>query len=171
MILWNKEKLKESIKDDLIYIDENYNYQIGNIVFDNSRISGNSLFIAKKGEKNDGHNYIEKAISIYREAIILANESYINNNQQFKNNSRIDVVKDTILEMEKMAKYARNNVKGTVIGITGSLGKTTTKELFYSCLSNFKKSYCNIQGFNNYIGILTTLCNLPQNADFAIIKM
>ena len=171
MILWNKEKIKTALKDDLIFIDEKYNFQIDNVVFDNRRINGNSLFIARKGEKNDGHNYIEQTLNSNQNVIILANESYINDNQQLKNNSRIIVVKDTIIAMEKMAIYARNNIKGVVIGITGSLGKTTTKELFYSCLSIFKKTFCNIQSFNNYIGVLTTLCNLPQNTDFAIIEM
>ena len=139
MILWNKEKLKESIKDDLIYIDENYNYQIDNVVFDNSRISGNSLFIAKKGEKNDGHNYIEKAISIYREAIILANESYINNNQQFKNNSRIDVVKDTILAMEKMVNMLEIMLKEQLLELQVLLEKLLQKNYFILVYLTLKK--------------------------------
>lgn len=171
MILWSKEKIKKALKDELIYIDENYNYKITNVVFDNRRINGCSLFIAKKGENNDGHNYIETTLKTCKDAIILANESYINTNSQFKNNSRIIVVKDTIKSMEKKAIYSRNIVKGIVIGITGSLGKTTTKDLAYSCLSNYGNTYCNIQSFNNYFGILTTLCNLPENIEYAIIEM
>ena len=167
-VLWNKERLKQAIGSDLIYIDENYDYNIDSVVFDNRRVNKYSLFIAKKGENNDGHNFIEETLKNNKNVVALANENF---SEKFKNNSRIILVKDTVLAMEKMAKYARNTVKGKVIGITGSLGKTTTKELFYSCLSNFGKVHTNIMSFNNYFGVMTTLCNLSQDVDFAVIEM
>lgn len=167
-ILWNRERLKKAIGNDLVYIDENYDYKIDSVVFDNRKVSEYSLFVAKKGEKNDGHEFIETTLNSNKNVVALANDGY---SEHFKNNSRIILVKDTVVAMEKMAKYARDDVKGKVIGITGSLGKTTTKELFYSCLSNFGKVHCNIMSFNNYIGVLTTLCNLPIDTDFAVIEM
>ena len=167
-ILWNRERLKKAIGNDLVYIDENYDYKIDSVVFDNRKVSEYSLFVAKKGEKTDGHEFIETTLNSNKNVVALANDGY---SEHFKNNSRIILVKDTVVAMEKMAKYARDDVKGKVIGITGSLGKTTTKELFYSCLSNFGKVHCNIMSFNNYIGVLTTLCNLPIDTDFAVIEM
>ena len=168
MILWNKKSIIEALGSDLIYIDENYDYKIDSVVFDNRTVKEYSLFIAKKGEKTDGHNFIEQTLQNNKNVVVLANNGF---SEKFKNNSRIILVKDTVIAMEKMAKYARNRIKGKVIGITGSVGKTTTKEIFYSCLSNFGKVHCNIQSFNNYIGVMTTLCNLPQDTDFAIIEM
>lgn len=168
MILWNKKSIIEALGSDLIYIDENYDYKIDSVVFDNRAVKEYSLFIAKKGEKTDGHNFIEQTLQNNKNVVALANNGF---SEKFKNNSRIILVKDTVIAMEKMAKYARNRIKGKVIGITGSVGKTTTKEIFYSCLSNFGKVHCNIQSFNNYIGVMTTLCNLPQDTDFAIIEM
>ena len=167
-ILWDAKKLKSAIGSDLIYIDDTYNYKIDSVVFDNRKVSEYSLFIAKKGENTDGHNFIEDTLNNNKNVVVLANDGF---SDKFKNNPRVILVKDTVEAMEKMAKYARDTVKGTVIGITGSLGKTTTKELFCSCLSNFGKVCCNIMSFNNYFGVITTLCNLPQDTDYAIIEM
>ena len=168
VILWNRDRLKSAIGDDLIFIDDNYDYQIENVVFDNRKIIGNSLFVAKKGENNDGHNFISDVIK-KTNAICLANASNFKDNHN--NNSRVVLVKDTVKAMEKMAKFARDDIEGKVVGVTGSLGKTTTKELLYTCFSNYGKSFCNIQSFNNYFGVLTTLCNLPNDTKFAVIEM
>lgn len=167
-ILWNANRIKSAIGSDLIYIDDTYDYKIDNVVFDNRKVSDYSLFIAKKGENTDGHNFIEATLNNNKSVVVLANDGFNNN---FKDNPRVILVRNTVEAMEKMAKYARDMVKGTVIGITGSVGKTTTKELFYSCLSNFGKTYCNTMSFNNYFGVMTTLCNLPQDTDYAIIEM
>ncbi len=167
-ILWNANRLKSAIGSDLIYIDNTYDYKIDSVVFDNRKVSEYSLFIAKKGENTDGHNFIEATLKNNKNVVVLANDGF---NDKFKNNPRVILVKNTVEAMEKMAKYARDMVKGTVIGITGSVGKTTTKELFYSCLSNFGKAYCNTMSFNNYFGVMTTLCNLPQDTDYAVIEM
>jgi len=167
-ILWDVDRLKKAIGDDLIHIDDDYNYKIDSVVFDNRAVSEYSLFIAKKGENTDGHNFIEETLNKNPHVVVLANYGY---SEKFNNNSRIILVKDTIEAMEKMAKYARDTVSGKVFGITGSVGKTTTKELFHDCLSNFGNTYCNTMSFNNYFGVMTTLCNLPQNIDYAIIEM
>ena len=169
-MIWNKTSLKQALLDDIVYMDQNSEYIIENVVYDNRRISGKTLFIAKKGEKTDGHNYIEETLNKYPEAIILANYNFDKENK-FKNHPRIILVKDTIEAMEKLAKYKRKTTKAKVIGITGSLGKTTTKELFYSCLSNFGKTHCNIMSFNNYTGLSMTLCNLPDDVQYVILEM
>jgi len=169
IILWDSERLIKAIGDDIIFISNQTKFKITNVVFDNRKIVGESLFIAKKGENTDGHKYIEQTLQ-NTQAIILVNADF-EGKEKFVNNPRIILVKDTVKAMEKMAKYARDTIKGKVFGITGSLGKTTTKELYYACFSQIGKTHCNIMSFNNYMGVMTTLCNLPENTDYAIIEM
>ena len=167
-MLWNNENLREALNDELIFMDDNYNYEIDNVVFDSRRVNGKSLFIAKQGESSDGHYFIEDVLQNFPDATILANNGF---SEKFYNNPRIILVKDTLIAMEKMAIYKRDNTKGKVIGITGSLGKTTTKELLNTCLENYGKTHCNIMSFNNKIGVMTTLCNMKEDTDYAIIEM
>ena len=57
-ILYNLQDLKEALKNDIVFIDENFNFAITSVVFDNREVKGQSLFVARKGETNDGHNFI-----------------------------------------------------------------------------------------------------------------
>lgn len=165
-ILFDIFDLKEALKDDIIYIDDKFNFAITSVVFDNRDIKGQSLFIAKKGEKTDGHNFIKNTLDS-TEAVILA--QYLPDG--IIQNSRIILVKDTLKAFENLAIFSRNRLKGKVVGITGSFGKTTTKDMFFHCFSKFGKSFCNKKSFNNYTGVLTTLTNTPKDVDFVIYEM
>lgn len=166
-VLWNFDRLSKALSGEIVRIDKTFEFEIENVVFDSRKIINNSLFISKKGENTDGHNFIDSVLK-NTNACVLADAKYLD---KYSSESRVIVVNDTVYAMEMMAKYARDTVKGTVFGITGSLGKTTTKEIFYSCLSEVGKSFRNIMSFNNHMGVLTTLCNLPQDTDYAIIEM
>ena len=166
-MLYNKEDLKKALQDDIVYIDENYNYTIDNFVLDNRELTTNSLFIAKKGAKTDGHNFIASTLANNDSVIIIA--EYLP--EGVKQNSRIILVKDSVKAMEKLATYSRNRLKGKVIGITGSVGKSSSKEIYKKCLSNIGKSHCNIRSFNNYTGVLATLINTPEDTEYAVFEM
>lgn len=166
-VLWNFDRLSKALSSEVVRIDKTFDFGIENVVFDSRKITNNSLFVAKKGENTDGHNFINDVLK-NTNACVLADAKYLD---KYSNEPRVIVVNDTVYAMEMMARYARDTVKGTVFGITGSLGKTTTKEIFYSCLAEIGKSFRNIMSFNNHMGVLTTLCNLPQDTDYAIIEM
>lgn len=166
MYIWNKESLKSALNDELVYINENIDFNITNVVFDSTRSGKNSLFVAKKGERTDGHKFIKNALE--NGAFVLA--EYVLE-EELNNNPKIIIVKNTVQAMEKMAVYRRDELKGKVIGITGSLGKTTTKDLVFSTLNLFGKTSCNIQSFNNYIGVLTTIINTPADTEYAIFEI
>lgn len=167
MKLYNKADIVSALGDELLYIDENKDFLIENIVFDNREVTKNSLFIARKGEKTDGHNFIKYILGNKEDTIILA--QYLPDGVE--KNSRIILVKDTNIAFEKLAIFSRNRLKCPVIGITGSVGKTSTKDAMFSCLSSFGKSFCNQQSFNNYTGVLTTLVNTPEDTEFGIFEM
>ena len=165
-MLYNKEDLKKALQDNIIFFDENYDNIIDNFVLDSRDIKNNTLFIAKKGENNDGHNFIKDLIKNKTITIIA---EYLP--EGIEQNPRIILVKNTIEAMEQLAIYSRNRLNGYIIGITGSIGKTSTKEIFYHCLSKIDKTHCNNKSFNSYFGILDTLINTPSNTKFAIFEM
>lgn len=165
-MLFDRNDLKKALKDNIIFFDDSYNYIVDNFVLDSRDIKNNTLFVAKKGEKNDGHNFI-KDILKNETAIIIA--EYLP--EDIKQNSRIILVKNSIRALENLANYSRNRIHGYIIGITGSVGKTSTKEIFYHCLSKIDKTHCNNKSFNSYFGVLDTLINTPSDTKFAIFEM
>lgn len=167
MRLYNKADIISALGDELLYIDGNKEFLIENVVFDNREVTKNSLFIARKGEKTDGHNFIKDTLEKSEDAVILA--QYLSDGIEM--DSRIILVKDTNIAFEKLAIFSRNRFKCPVIGITGSIGKTSTKDAMFSCLSSFGKSFCNQHSFNNYTGVLTTLVNAPEDTEFGIFEM
>lgn len=165
-MLYNKEDLKKALQDNIIFFDENYDNIIDNFVLDSREARDNTLFIAKKGENNDGHDFIKDLIKNKTTTIIA---EYLP--KEVEQNSKIILVKNTVRAMEQLAIYSRNRLNGYIIGITGSVGKTSTKEIFYHCLSKIDKTHCNNKSFNSYFGILDTLINTPSDTKFAIFEM
>ncbi len=166
-MLYNREDLIEAFGEELIYIDKNYNFNVDNVVFDNRETTENSLFVARKGENTDGHFFIKATLENNNSTVILA--EYIPDD--VKQNPRIILVKNTVKAFEKLAIFSRARLKGNIIGITGSVGKTSTKDAFYHCFSNLGKSFCSQHSFNNYNGILTTLSNIPKDMEYCICEM
>lgn len=166
-MLYNKNDIKTALDGEIISIDDKYEYNIDKAVFDNREIEENTLFIAKKGERTDGHNFILDTLKSRNDTIILA--EHIPND--IEKNSRVIIVKDTKRAFEKLAIFSQKRLQNPIIGITGSVGKTSTKDMFYHCLSKFGNAYCNEQSFNNYIGVLTTLTNTPKETKFPIYEM
>jgi len=81
------------------------------------------------------------------------------------------VVENSVEAYGKLGAYNRQLYKGIVIGLTGSAGKTTTKEEIKFVLSNFGKVYATTGNFNNHIGVPDTLCNIDTDADYVIVEM
>lgn len=166
-MLYNSNDLKNALREDIIYINKEYKFNISNVVFDSREITNNSLFIAQKGKNTDGHNFIQTVLENNDTVTILA--EYLPNN--LKQVPNVILVKNTTQAFEHLAIFSRNRIKGHIIGITGSVGKTSTKDAIYHCLSIFGKSFCNQQSFNNYNGVLTSLSNTPEDTEFAIYEM
>ena len=107
---------------------------------------------------NEGYKYVNK------------NMGLIITDKDIKLNIPIIKVVDVIQSLKNIAIYKRNSFKGNVIGITGSNGKTTTKELIYNILSNKYKVLKNDKNNNNHIGLPLTLCNL-KDEELIVIEM
>ena len=132
------------------------------ISIDSRTLEPNDIFVALKGPSNDGHDYLieakEKgAIALVVEKDISIDKPYI-------------LVKDCYKFLDHLAKYQRDIFTGKVIGLTGSNGKTTTKEIIYSML---QKDGCHKTkgNKNNHIGVPLTLSSLSNDYKYAVIEI
>ena len=123
------------------------------------------LFIAIKGEKTDGHVFVKKAVE-KGAAVCLVEHlvDYVPADKQI-------IVSNTLDALETLAQYRRMRCSATVIGVTGSSGKTTTKEMIKACLSAQGKTHATAGNFNNQIGVPLTLATMPTDTRFAVIEM
>lgn len=140
--------------------------KIERVSTDSRDIKKGDLFIPIVGEKYDGHDYIEMAFEHGAVAVITHKDIIVNE----KFNSVIKV-EDTLIALGKLANYYRSKFKIPLVGITGSVGKTSTKEMIASVLG---EGYCVLKtagNFNNEIGLPLTLFNLEEKHQVAVIEM
>ena len=153
------------IADILGYKERVVEAEVLNISTDSRNIQKADLFIALKGEKFDGHDFVADVLNKGACAAIV--EHYIKDAPKDKQ----ILVKDSLDAYGKIGAYVRSKFKGVVIGLTGSAGKTTTKEEIKFILSHFGKVYATKGNHNNFIGVPESLVQMDMASDFAVIEM
>ncbi|MBR1757077.1 MAG: UDP-N-acetylmuramoyl-tripeptide--D-alanyl-D-alanine ligase [Alphaproteobacteria bacterium] len=139
--------------------------EISNVSTDSRKVDVHTLFIALKGERFDAHDFVKDVINAGCPLAVV--------------NHRIDgvapehllIVDDTLKAYGRIGAYNRSLFKGTVIGLTGSAGKTTTKEEIAFLLSKFGKTYATSGNHNNFVGVPQSLCEMDMSAEYAVIEM
>jgi len=130
--------------------------------FDSSQASPGSIFLALRGEKTDGHKFIEDA---FTHGAVLALVTVASP-------QRCIVVPDVLAALNKLAAYVRGELKDLqVIALTGSQGKTTTKDLLKHILESVGKTVAPIGNFNNELGTPITLLQCDEETKFCILEM
>lgn len=137
--------------------------EVKGIKIDSRKISKGDLFIAIKGQNMDGHNYIDEAVKNGAVAVVLEKE--IN-----KDIPQI-IVKSTLDSLLLLARYIREESNIPVIAITGSVGKTTTKELISFILSSKYDVLKSEGNNNNHIGVPLTFFNLNARHSIAVVEL
>ncbi|NLJ71394.1 MAG: UDP-N-acetylmuramoyl-tripeptide--D-alanyl-D-alanine ligase [Syntrophomonadaceae bacterium] len=132
-------------------------------------IENNSLFVALQGENFDGHLFVEEAFAKGASAALVSDIRIIDINGL--NDKVLIVVEDTLLALQSLAKSYRQLFNIPMVAITGSVGKTTTKELLYSCLSSTYNTLYSEGNYNNDIGVPLTLFNLDKSKEIGIIEV
>ena len=128
-------------------------------------IKKNNLFFAIKGKKKDGHNFVNQAVS--KGAIKSVVSKKINKHPK----NRIILVKNTLQSLNRLAEATRENTKAKIIGITGSVGKTTLKNLISFSLKKYGKVYQSPHSYNNKFGVPLSLSNLKENSNFGVFEI
>ncbi len=138
---------------------------------DSRLVKENAVFICIKGPKNDGHKFIKSILNKYKKTIIIC-EKKSKYSKIYKDNKRVFFCNSSIQFIKDLAKINRLILdKSFFIGITGSSGKTTLKEMLYSVLSKFEFTYKSPKSFNNEIGLPYTLINQSKRSKFNIYEI
>lgn len=141
---------------------------VSNIVIDSRKAGKDSAFVAIVGENLDGHNFINLAINQGCKTIIKNK----NNNVDIENKEvNLIEVSDTEIALGDIAKFYKNKFKIPFIAVTGSVGKTTTRDMVYSTISAKYNSLKNVGNLNNQFGVPLTLFNLNKEHECAVIEM
>lgn len=133
--------------------------EIANVVMDSRKVKENSLFFAI----NNGNNYIDEVLE--KGATLVIADNYLGSDK------RVIKVEDTIVAMQELARDYRKALKLLIIGITGSNGKTTTKDMVYSVLSQKYRCKKTEGNYNNHIGLPFTILQLEDGDEIAVLEM
>ncbi len=165
-MIYNKQDLFNALKDEILQHNVS-EISINEVVIDSRKAIKNTLFFALKGENNDGHNFINQVFENGCEAAIIHDEEVFKNNK----NKNLILVKDSFQALYTLAKFARKKSSAKIIAVTGSVGKTGTKEMLKLAFASQGKTHATTGNLNNHFGLPLTLCNMPLNCEFAILEM
>ena len=141
---------------------EGKDINLDGVTQDSRTATANCLFVPLVAER-DGHNYIENAIATGATA-------YLTNGPKYTDAVSIEVA-DTASALLQLGEAARTSIKSPVIGITGSVGKTSVKDLTTSVLTQRGLTHSSPRSFNNEIGVPLTLLNTPEEATAVVVEM
>ena len=153
------EILKREKLNELLFEEFSKKVQIKNVVMDSRKVTEGSLFFAI----NNGNSYVKDVLDKGVSLVIADNTDV--------KDERIVKVSNTIATMQDLATKYRKKLDIQVIGITGSNGKTTTKDIVYSLLSAKAKTLKTEGNYNNHIGLPYTLLNVTDEEKFVVLEM
>jgi UDP-N-acetylmuramoyl-tripeptide--D-alanyl-D-alanine ligase len=136
---------------------------------DTRKVKPNSIFFALKGDNFNGNKFADQAIEKGCSCAVVDQKSVIENSRYDQN--QFILVDDVLLTLQKLANHHRNHLNTKVIGLTGSNGKTTTKELLQAVLSKKFKTFATPGNFNNHIGLPLTILQTPHDTELLILEM
>lgn len=149
-------------------IEKLYSIWSGNqlISTDTRKITSGSIFFALKGESFDGNSFAPDALENGAKFVVVDNPSVVRSGDQ-----RYILVDDVLESLQNLAKYHRTKLSIPVLAITGSNGKTTTKELAKCVLDKKFKTNATIGNLNNHIGVPLTILSTSKLDEFLIVEM
>ncbi|MBV1885530.1 MAG: UDP-N-acetylmuramoylalanyl-D-glutamyl-2,6-diaminopimelate--D-alanyl-D-alanine ligase [Parvibaculaceae bacterium] len=136
------------------------------VSIDTRTIEAGDLFVAIDGENSDGHDYVQKAFAAGAGAALV---SYTNDEMEAA--GPLLVVDDTLMSLEAMARAARARMVGKIVAVTGSVGKTGTKEALREIFSHQGKVHASAASYNNHWGVPLTLARMPADTEFGVIEI
>lgn len=138
-------------------------FTVTGVAFDSREVTDGDLFIALKGEADDGHRFVEKAFAQGAAGAIVS---------QAIDNPHV-LAADTHQALEALGRAARARMKGKVVGVTGSVGKTGTKEALYQALDRAAPDtvHRSVKSYNNHVGVPLSLARMPRDAAYGVFEM
>ncbi|MEZ5865154.1 MAG: UDP-N-acetylmuramoyl-tripeptide--D-alanyl-D-alanine ligase [Geminicoccaceae bacterium] len=136
------------------------------VSIDSRTVGAGDLFIALVGPNRDGHGFVAHALRQGAAAAVVTHRP-----EDVDEDAPLLVVDDTQTALEGLGRFGRARSRARVVGITGSVGKTGTKEALRHVLAGFGRVHASAASHNNHWGVPLTLANLPPDADFAVAEL
>lgn len=139
---------------------------VSSISIDSREIVPGALFVAIKGETFDGHDFVAKAIEAGAAAALVSR-----GRAEALAGLPLIVVEDALEGLNKLARFSRSRSKARIVAVTGSVGKTSTKEAVRVALEASGKTHASIKSFNNHWGVPLMLARMPADAEFGVFEI
>jgi UDP-N-acetylmuramoyl-tripeptide--D-alanyl-D-alanine ligase len=149
----------------------NENISIENIIINSKDSENNALFVPIIGERVDAHNFISEALQNGAAASLTSKKNAKLNLNEVNENKAVILVEDTLKALQALAKYYRKRFTLPIVGVTGSVGKTSTREMIAAALSAKYKTFKTKKNLNGQIGVPITLSNLSNTDEIAVLEM
>jgi UDP-N-acetylmuramoyl-tripeptide--D-alanyl-D-alanine ligase len=138
-------------------------FEVSGVTFDSREVGPGDLFVAMPGTAHDGHKFVDAAFAAGAGGAIVSQPvsgPYV-------------LVADTFAALQALGRASRERSRATIIGVTGSVGKTSTKEALYAALDRNRpgKVHRSVKSYNNHTGVPLSLARMPRDAQFAVLEM
>ncbi len=138
--------------------------ETGQLSTDTRQITPGSVFFALKGDKFNANEFASEAIAKGASYAVVDDERFVKGEQYI-------LVEDSLVALQKLARHHRDQLKIPIIGLTGSNGKTTSKELVSAVLSKKFKTFATKGNLNNHIGVPLSILSIDSSIEIAVIEM
>ena len=138
-------------------------FEVGGVTFDSREVGPGDLFVAMPGTVHDGHAFVAQAFASGAAGALVS---------QAVDGPHV-LVEDVAAALTAMAISARERMNGVVLGITGSVGKTSTKEAMAAALQRTRRGsvHRSVKSYNNHTGVPLSLARMPRESAFAVLEM
>jgi UDP-N-acetylmuramoyl-tripeptide--D-alanyl-D-alanine ligase len=138
-------------------------FEVSGVTFDSREVEREWLFVAMPGTVADGHDYVGKALAAGAAGALVSKPV----------EGPHVLVADVPKALTDLAIAARNRFNGTIVGVTGSVGKTSTKEALYAALARYARGrvHRSVKSYNNHTGVPLSLARMPRDSEYAVLEM
>ncbi len=138
-------------------------FDASGVTFDSREVGPGDLFVAMPGTVHDGHRFVAPAFAAGAAGAIVSEPV----------EGPHVLVEDTFAALQALGRASRARSRATIIGVTGSVGKTSTKEALYAALDRNRpgKVHRSVKSYNNHTGVPLSLARMPRDAEFAVLEM
>lgn len=162
-LIWQAEDIIRAVRGECLH---EQSWQCGGVSIDSRTVKSGDLFIALKGPVHDGHDHVAAAIAAGAGAAIVARQP-----PHTTPVTPLIFVEDTFKALEALGYAGRMRSTGTIIAVTGSVGKTSTKEMLRLALGATGGTYANEGSLNNHWGVPLSLARLPADALYGVFEL
>jgi UDP-N-acetylmuramoyl-tripeptide--D-alanyl-D-alanine ligase len=138
-------------------------FEVSGVTFDSREVEPGDLFVAMPGTVHDGHKFVDAAFAAGAAGAVVS---------QAVSGPHV-LVDDVFAALQALGRASRERVRATIFGVTGSVGKTSTKEALFAALDRIRpgKVHRSVKSYNNHTGVPLSLARMPRDTEFAVLEM